>query len=239
MTLNCIFHEKVWKKKATLRLIYEDYYRKILGRCIGGLTLEVGGGHGNFKEFFPEVVSTDIISRSSIDTVCDAQALPFSDGSFANVISVDTLHHIERPVMFIKESLRVLRPGGKFVLLEPAITPLSKLGYRLHPEPVDMTANPLIDEPSSGNWGPFDANQGIATLLCGRFRKDLEKVVPNLEFVETEYESLFVWPLSGGYQTWSLIPSGLVKPLLAIEKKLICFLGRYMAFRIFVVFSKS
>ena len=95
-----------------------------------GPTLEVGGGSGNFKLFAPDTVSSDILPAPWLDLVCDAQRLPFADASFANIVMVDVLHHIGSPLRFLKEAARVLRPGGRLIFCEPAITPLSGLFYR-------------------------------------------------------------------------------------------------------------
>ncbi len=43
---------------------------------------------------------------------CDAKALPFTDGSFAVVISNSLIHHLPDPRPAFAEMLRVLRPGG-------------------------------------------------------------------------------------------------------------------------------
>jgi hypothetical protein len=51
--------------------------------------------------------------------------------------------------------------------------------------------------------------------------------------------SLFVYPLSGGFKKWSLIPFFLVNFLLRIEKKLTPFLGPLMAFRMIIVIENT
>jgi hypothetical protein len=50
--------------------------------------------------------------------------------------------------------------------------------------------------------------------------------------------SLLAYPLSGGFKPWSLLPSALVGPLLALENKLAHVLGGLMAFRMLVVVEK-
>ena len=53
---------------------------------------------------------------SWLDAVADAQALPFADNSFANIVMVDVLHHIEQPARCLSEAERVLKPGRHVML---------------------------------------------------------------------------------------------------------------------------
>jgi ubiquinone/menaquinone biosynthesis C-methylase UbiE len=48
----------------------------------------------------------------------DAERLPWADASFDSVVSVNTFHHLERPMRVFKEMLRVLKPGGKIVVCD-------------------------------------------------------------------------------------------------------------------------
>ena len=47
--------------------------------------------------------------------VADAERIPYDDGEFDLVIGHAVLHHIPDVEQAIRESLRVLRPGGRFV----------------------------------------------------------------------------------------------------------------------------
>lgn len=49
--------------------------------------------------------------------VADAQALPFRAGSFDSVVVFHTLTYAERPGQVVEECARVLRPGGRVVVL--------------------------------------------------------------------------------------------------------------------------
>lgn len=228
-----------WQKKPQLRVIYEDYYRQIVSACIPGTTLEIGGGSGNLKGFMEEVISTDIVPAAWLDAAVDAQALPFADESFANVVGMDVLHHIERPRRLFAETERVLKPGGRIIFVEPAITLVSGIFYRhFHPEPVVMDADPLADGPLDPSREPFDANQAVPTLLFGRHRKRFEQMFPGMRIVGVKLLSLIAYPLSGGFRSWCLVPAGSIDWLLRLERIIVPVVGSLMAFRLFAVIEK-
>ncbi|HEY6604115.1 MAG TPA: class I SAM-dependent methyltransferase, partial [Xanthobacteraceae bacterium] len=138
-------HRSIWERKPVLRLVYDDFYDRIAAACRPGLTIEIGGGIGNLKRRLTDVVATDIQSAPWLDCVADAQRLPFADRCAANIVMVDVLHHLEFPVVFFREAARVLRPGGRVLMVEPAITWGSSLFYRLfHHEPVRTSADALV-----------------------------------------------------------------------------------------------
>ena len=55
----------------------------------------------------------------------------------------------------------------------------------------------------------------------------------------SDWLSLFAYPLSGGFKSWSLMPYSWVRTILKIEEKLLPILGRLMAFRLMVVLEKD
>jgi SAM-dependent methyltransferase len=234
-----IAYRRIWERKPVLREIYLDIYRRILIQTAPGPTLEIGGGSGNFKAFAPGTTSIDIVPASWLDVVCDAQRLPFADASFSNVVMVDVLHHIESSLTFLREVQRVLRPNGRLIFCEPAITPLSGIFYRLfHEEPVDMSVDPLAVVTFDPNKPPWDSNQAIPTLVVGRFRAALARAVPGLALETVERFAFAAYPLSGGFQRWCLLPESLVRPLLKLEWLSRGLFGRLCAFRLLAVYRK-
>ncbi len=229
----------IWEQKKVLREIYHDFYERIAEFLTSGVTLEIGGGTGNLKEYAPNVISSDIIDSPWLDCVFDAQSIPFQDNSISNIVAVDVLHHIEFPIRFFNEANRVLKKGGRIILLEPAITPVSYPFYHfIHEEDVILSQNPLLDGEPNPNRKPFDANQAIPTLIFNKYKKDFAKLFPELSVVEKRYMSLFAYPLSGGFQKWCLVPVFLVKPLLRFERIVEKWIGRVFGFRIFIVIEK-
>jgi SAM-dependent methyltransferase len=228
----------IWESKPVLREIYHDYYRRIAALMVPGRSLEIGGGSGNLKRYAENVVSTDILPGRWLDALADAQRLPFADRSFDNIVMVDVLHHIEHPAAFFDEAGRVLRDGGRIVMVEPAITPGSALFYkRFHPEPVDMLVDPLAPPRHTGPKDPFDSNQAVPTLLFGRHREAFQRRFPSLEVTHRQHLSLVAYPLSGGFRPWSAVSHRAAVRLLALEGRLGDRATRLLGFRLLVALT--
>jgi SAM-dependent methyltransferase len=233
-------YRAVWERKPVLRLVYNDFYDRIAAACTAGVTVELGGGIGNLKERLDNVVATDIQFGSWLDCVADAQKLPFAAAAVANIVLVDVLHHLEYPVNFFREAERVLRDGGRIVMVEPAITWGSTLFYRLlHHEPVIMSADPLLAGEPDPSRDPYDANQAIPTLIATRDRARFQALFPRLRIARVDWFSLVVYPLSGGFKPWSLIPETVARRCLRIEQAIEGIVGRTGAFRMMMVVEKE
>jgi len=236
-----VIHRAQWEKKKAVRLLYRDFHRQLLESCPEGRVLDIGGGTAHIKEFRPDIVSTDILLFPGIDVVADAHRLPFRNEFFAGVVMLDVLHHLERPIEFLKEASRVLRPGGCLAMIEPAMTTLARRFYdRFHEEPVDMNADPFAAVAINPDRDPFDANQAIPSLLFATApaRRRVELTIPSLRVRSVEWQSLFAYPMSGGFQSWSLIPAALVGPTLAFERRMPGPVRELLAFRMMVVLER-
>lgn len=233
-------YKDVWDRKPVLRMVYNDFFQRIAAQCKTGQTLEIGGGIGNLKEILDNVISSDIQYSPDLDLVADAQYLPFAGQSLSNIVMLDVLHHLEFPVRFFDEAARVLEPGGRIVMVEPAITPGSSLFYRfIHHEPVDMSADPLVDGDPDPDRDPYDSNQAIPTLLVTRHLNRVQSRLPTLKLRRVQWFSFAAYPLSGGFKPWSVIGESSARRLLAVEQRLEGLFGRLFGFRLAIVFEKS
>jgi SAM-dependent methyltransferase len=232
-------YQDTWKRKPVLHAIYGDFYDRIAAACVPGLTIEIGGGIGSLKERIPSVLATDVQFAPWLDCIADAQHLPVASGIVANIVMVDVLHHIEFPSCFFREAGRVLGKGGRIVMIEPAITWGSTLFYRLlHEEPVRMRADPLANGRPDPGRNPYDANQAIPTLIATRHRDRFHRMFPNLRIIQANWFSLLVYPLSGGFKKWSLVPARLSGGALAAERFFEPLLGRVAGFRVMLVIEQ-
>jgi len=233
-------YRKQWNEKPVLRAIYSNLYQKIEDVARSGDTLEIGGGIGNLHILGGRVIKSDIQHSVGVDVVADAQQLPFDSEVFSNIVLFDVLHHLQCPLLFFAEAQRILKPGGRVIMVEPGITPVSKLLYKMgHEEPVEMGWD--MNDPCKidADKDPYDSNQAIPTILFKRDPQLFLAAVKGFKINSSDWLSLFAYPLSGGFKSWSLLPYKWVHTMLKIEEKILPFLGSLLAFRLMVVLEKD
>ncbi len=91
-----------------------------------GRVLDLGCGIGHsYDELAPrETVGVDVepaaLAGQDRETrVADMRALPFSAGSFASVVSIQSIEHVPDPDRVLAEVARVLVPDGRAVFVTP------------------------------------------------------------------------------------------------------------------------
>jgi SAM-dependent methyltransferase len=232
-------YRSTWDNKPVLRLVYNDFFRRLAEQCTSGPTLEIGGGCGNLKDYLPDVVTSDIQFSPLLDLVANAQHLPFANGALGNIVMLDVLHHIEYPILFFEEAARVLRAGGRIVMIEPAITWGSTLFYRfIHHEPVRMSVDPLSRGVPRSDRDPYESNQAIPTLIATRDRERFENAIGVLQIQRAEWFAFAVYPLSGGFNRWSMISPPLASLGMRLERRIEAHLGRLLGFRLLLMIEK-
>ncbi len=231
----------IWQKKKSLQKVYTDLSRLMISESNPGPALEVGAGICKFKSDLREnFVRLDIQKSEGLDIIGDAHFLPFKNNVFSKIFLFDVLHHLQCPILFFHEAKRVLKKKGRVIMVEPGITPVSKIFYKtFHQEPVEMNWHPSLECVPDPKKDPYDSNQAIPTLLIKKFKNLFDENYISFEIVKKKWVSLFAYPLSGGYKDWCLIPHHLVDPLLKFEEKLLPYLGPLMAFRLMIVLQSK
>ena len=134
-----------------------------------GKVLEVAIGTGRNLPLYPadvELTGIDLspamlaragaraarLGRSVDLRVADAQQLPFPDADFDTVVATLTLCSIPDDVVAVREMARVLRPGGRLVLLDHVASPSPRVRAAqrlLNPLFVRVAADHLLRRPES------------------------------------------------------------------------------------------
>jgi len=234
-------HREIWKRKNILRDIYHDWYKLIVENMADNKpSLEIGGGVGNFKEFYPNVVSSDFTFCEWVDVNLDAHRLPFKKNSLGNIVMIDVLHHLENPYLLFHEVKRVLKDKGRVVMLEPYISTFSYIIYNyFHQEDVDFKIDVWRKQIEPKNKkAAFDGNSAVPTIMFYKGIKQFREAFPHLKIVKKELLTFVIYPLSGGFERRNLIPDGMLKYVGFIEK-ILRPLGLLFAFRIFIVLEKD
>lgn len=197
---------RILEEKPFLRRIYEEWYRAIARSLPAGegAVLELGSGAGFLARFVPGLVRSEVFLTPGIDAVLDGLALPFAQGSLRGIAMTNVLHHLPGPRRFFAEAARAVRPGGVVTMIEPWVTPWSRLVYRrLHHEPFEPEATEWEIPPG----GPLSqANGALPWILFHRDRERFLRELPAWRIRSIEPVMPFRYLVSGGISLRSLMP---------------------------------
>jgi len=93
----------------------------------GAAVLDAGAGESRHRASFPRqryiafdlAVGDGAWDYAALDVVGDLSALPFPAAAFDAALNIVTLEHVREPRTVLAEIARVLRPGGRLLLIAP------------------------------------------------------------------------------------------------------------------------
>jgi len=178
-------YRTIWKGDPVLRRMYADLWGLAMDHAGPGPVIELGGGAGLIREYYPRVISTDFLPFEGIQLRCDAQALPFRAQSVGSFVCVAFFHHCMNPRSFFSEIARALKPGGRCVIVDPYISLMSRLVFALGTdEAMDLSEPPLPEEQRATTRPLLEANIARATNIFTRHRAEFEAAFPMLRVLE-------------------------------------------------------
>lgn len=154
-----------------------------------GRLIDIGCGNKPYRTLMPHVteyVGCDPVqsSKQCVDVLCEATAIPLPSGSFDTAFSTQTLEHVADHRALVRESFRLLKPGGYFIASAPMYWPL-------HEEPHDyfrftkyglrylLEEAGYVDVELRANGGQW-ALCGLVLIQCFKFRRRMRVPINKL-----------------------------------------------------------
>ena len=130
-----IFHQDYWALRAVRQTVV-DFTERYSTELQGQRALDFGAGNSPYIAHFNalncELLRADLASADpEVLHIRRDGRVPVEDGSMAAVLSIQVLEHVPDVQAYLREALRMLRPGGVFLLTTHG-------AWHYHPFPTDM-----------------------------------------------------------------------------------------------------
>ncbi|MBC8461956.1 MAG: methyltransferase domain-containing protein [Deltaproteobacteria bacterium] len=199
---------RIIQEKPFLRRIYLEWYTiltEALNNKVGDSILELGSGGGFLNEMLPGLITSDVIPLSQVDVVLDGHCLPFQTAALGGILMTNVLHHLPQPRAFFNEAARCVQPGGMIAMIEPWMSPWSRLVFgKLHHEPFQ----PQAQDWSFPQSGPLSgANGALPWIIFHRDRAKFEEEFSTLRIQTIRPCMPFRYLVAGGISMRNLMPN--------------------------------
>lgn len=214
-------HREIILRKKFLKQLYVDWYTSMLKETEGlpkGKIVEIGSGGGFIKELAPWVITSDILPFPHCDLTFSGENMPFANEELSAILMIDVLHHIPDCRSFFAEANRVLKPGGKMVMIEPANTKFSRFIFqKFHHENFD----PEAESWSFPTSGPLSgANGALPWIIFTRDYQKFKTEFPGLSRESIKHHTPFAYLVSGGLTFKSPFTGWMYRPFRWFENLL-------------------
>jgi len=203
--------------------IYRDVYARLLEPVPAEAyprLLELGSGGGFLRELAPHAITSECVPTPAVDRVIDACQLEtyFEPGGLDAIVAFNVFHHLPEAGAFLRGAERVLRPGGRIVLIEPWFTTLGQWFYRLvHHEPFVLDP----DDWTLRGEGRLDgANERLPTSVFRDSDVRFAREFPALRIRERRPFHKGLYIASGGLTFNTRVPGPLARALVALDRAL-------------------
>ena len=204
-------HNNILHKKLKLQLVFDENFQRMESLAAlffdaEGLKIELGSGAVSMKKNNSSIQTSDIVDSIYNDLTLDAQNMQLEGNSVAMFFAQNVFHHFNDPEKFFGELMRVLKPGGGVVMLEPYFSPLAQIIYKnfIPGETFDKTQLSW----ASDRAGPMvGANQALSYIVFNRDKEKFQTLYPDLEISFTCIQNNYLrYIFSGGLNFQKLLP---------------------------------
>jgi len=209
------------ERKRFLKKIYGEWYQLLQSALPenSAINMELGSGSGVIDRFIPGTITSDIMTLPFVDVVLDGISLPVASACLDSLLLVNVFHHIPDVREFLHESVRVLKPGGRVIMIEPWVNSWSRWIYtNFHHEQLGI---------SYINWefqtsGPLSgSNQALPWIVFKRDISDFEAEFPQLAIKTISPLMPVTYLLSGGFSTRLSFPGFMYRFWRWVEQKIL------------------
>jgi SAM-dependent methyltransferase len=235
---------QAWDRKPALREVYRCFYREIETRLRGPRLLpvvELGSGIGTIKEIIPDCITTDIFNNPWLDRSENAYSLSFADRSVGALVLFDVWHHLRYPSVALREFHRVLVPGGRVVLFEPAASILGRIVYGFfHHEGMDPRERTTWEAPEDFKPHKLDyyTDQFCATRVFWQHKHFDPARFAGWHVREVTPITSFAYWLQGGLGRFKFLPGFFHQAVVQFDRCARHF-PRFCAARLLIVLEKA
>lgn len=213
-----LYHKTIIQNKKFMKELYVEWYlilNKLISSVPEGKIVEIGSGGGFIQEILPQIITSDVINLPTNNMTFSALEMPFQNNELSAIVMIDTFHHLPDCNIFLQEASRVLKPGGKIVMIEPANSIWGRFIYKnFHHEPF----NP------KGSWtfpesGPLSgANGALPWIVFKRDKIKLSEKFPVFKIKKYRNHTPLRYLISGGLTLKQLLPNFMYKPIKFLER---------------------
>jgi len=198
-------NQDYWWYRAKAKFL-KTYFSDYVGSSAN--VLDIGSADGPAVGFIDEILSRGKGKKTAMDIVPDGlgpddivasvEAIPVADETFTVVSAFDVIEHVEDEHKGLTEILRVLKPGGYFLMSVPAYQwAWSKHDVELHHKRRYTTERAAKALEKAGfrvlkkTYGfrstfPFFALQRLFTKITGRYSGEVPHVSPSMDKLFTK-----------------------------------------------------
>jgi SAM-dependent methyltransferase len=210
------------RENPLLEQIYYSIYERIAAEVPAReypRLLELGSGGGFFRDFAPHAITSECVEVAGIDRTVDACRIAeqFEEGSLDAIAAFNVFHHLPDAAGFLRGACKVLRPGGRIVLVEPWFTPVGQWFYRaIHHEPSILDADDwnIVGEGRLGG-----ANSRLPTSVFRDSDERFSREFPDLVIVKREPFHKWLYLVSGGLRLNTRVPRLLAKRMVDLDRR--------------------